>query len=91
MNEVLRMNIMNKFAERSGMPTVKLNIYRMCLFVFAPENQLLIAEFGLWAFIVWSEERIRIKSDRVFRPKVVRRLHSAKSGSFSSSEFYLGF
>ena len=47
MNEVLRMNIMNKFAESSGMPIVKLNIYRMCLFVFAPENQLLIAEFGL--------------------------------------------
>ena len=29
------------------MPIVKLKIYRMCLYVFAPENQLLIAEFGL--------------------------------------------
>ena len=41
------MNIINKFAESFGMPMVKLNIYRMCPFVFAPEKQLLIVEFGL--------------------------------------------
>ena len=41
------MNIINKFAVSLGMPLVKLNIYRLCLFVFALENQLLIAEFGL--------------------------------------------
>ena len=46
-DEVLGMNIIDKFAESLGMPIVNLNIYRMCLFVFAPENQLLIAEFGL--------------------------------------------
>ena len=33
------MNIVNKFVESLGMPIVKYNIYRMCLFVFAPENQ----------------------------------------------------
>ena len=81
------MNIIDKFAESLEMPIV----YRMCLFVFAPENQLLIAEFGLWAFVVWSEERILNKSDRVFRPKVIRRLHSARSASFCSSKFFLGF
>ena len=48
MNKVLRMNIVNKFAESLGMPIVKLNIHRMCLFVFGGlENQLLTAEFGL--------------------------------------------
>ena len=36
MNAVVGMNIINKFAESLGMPVVKLNIYRMCLFVFAP-------------------------------------------------------
>ena len=46
MTEVPGMNIINKFAESLGMPVVNLNI-RMCLFVFTPENQLLIAEFGL--------------------------------------------
>ena len=45
MTEVLGMNIINKFAGSLGMPVVNVNI-RMCLFVFAPENQLLIAEFG---------------------------------------------
>ena len=45
-NEVPGMNIINKFADSLGMPVVNLNI-RMCLFVFAPENQLVIAEFGL--------------------------------------------
>ena len=39
MNEVPGMNIINKFADSLGMPVVNLNI-RMCLFVFAPENQL---------------------------------------------------
>ena len=67
------MNIINKFADSLGMPVVNLNI-RMCLSIFAPENQLLIAEFGLYAFIAWSEEDICIKSDRVFLPKVVLRL-----------------
>ena len=47
MNEVLGKNVINKFAEKLGMPIVKLNIYRMCFFVFAPEKQLLIAEFSL--------------------------------------------
>ena len=51
------MNIFNKFADSLGMPVVNLNI-RMCLFVFAPENQLLITEFGPYAFLAWSEERI---------------------------------
>ena len=46
MNEVPGMNIINKFADSLGMPVVNLNI-RMCLFVFAPEKQLVIAEFGL--------------------------------------------
>ena len=47
MNEVPGMNIVNKFADSLGMPVVNnLNI-RMCLSVFAPENQLLIAESGL--------------------------------------------
>ena len=46
MNEVAGMNIIKKIADSLGMPVVNLNI-RMCLFVFAPENQLLIAEFGL--------------------------------------------
>ena len=45
MAEAPAMNIINKFADSLGMP-VNLNI-RMCLFVFAPENQLLITEFGL--------------------------------------------
>jgi len=45
MTEVPGMNII-KFADSLGMLVVNLNI-RMCLFVFAPENQLLIAEFGL--------------------------------------------
>ena len=62
------MNIVNKFAESLGMRIVKLNIHSMCLFVFGGlENQLLTAEFrsaGLQ--IVWSEECICIKSDRVF-------------------------
>ena len=40
------MNI-NKFADSLGMLVVILNIFTMCLFVFAPENQLLIAEFSL--------------------------------------------
>ena len=39
MNEVPGMNIINKFADSLGMRVVNLNI-RMCLFVFAPENQL---------------------------------------------------
>ena len=46
MTEVPGMNGINKFADSLGMPVVNLNI-RMCLFVFAPENQLLIAQFGL--------------------------------------------
>ena len=46
MSEVPGMNIINKFADSLGMPVVNLNI-RMCLFVVARENQLLIAEFGL--------------------------------------------
>ena len=46
MTEVSGMNIINKFADSLGMPVVNLNI-RMCLFVFASENQLLITEFGL--------------------------------------------
>ena len=46
MNEVLGMNIINKFADSLEMPVVNLNI-RMCLFVLAPENQLVIGEFGL--------------------------------------------
>ena len=46
MNEVPGMNIINKFADSLGMPVVNLNI-RMCLFGFAPENQLLKAEFSL--------------------------------------------
>ena len=47
MNEVAGMNIINKFADSLGMLLVNLNIFTMRLFVFAPENQLLIAEFGL--------------------------------------------
>ena len=46
MNEVPGMKIIIKFAENLGMPVVNLNI-RMCLLVFAPENQLLKAEFSL--------------------------------------------
>ena len=46
MTEDPGMNIINKFSDSLGMPVVNLNI-RMCLFVFAPENQLLITEFGL--------------------------------------------
>ena len=46
MTEVPGMNIINKFADGLGMPAVNVNI-RMCLFVLAPENQLLITEFGL--------------------------------------------
>ena len=65
MTEVPGMNIINKFADSLGMPVVNLKI-RMCLFVFAPENQLLIAEFGPLAFIAWSEECICMKSDSVF-------------------------
>ena len=45
MTEVPGMNII-KFADSLGMLVVNLNI-RMCLFVFAPENQSLITEFGL--------------------------------------------
>ena len=45
MTEVPGMNII-KFPDSLGMPVVNLNI-TMCLFVFAPENQLLITEFGL--------------------------------------------
>ena len=59
------MNIINKFSDSLGIRVVNLNI-RRCLFVCAPENQLVIAEFGLYAFIAWSEEHICIKSDRVF-------------------------
>ena len=51
MNEVPGMNIINKFADSLGMLLVNLNIFTMRLFVFAPENQLLIAEFGLSVFI----------------------------------------
>ena len=47
MNEVPAMNIINKFAESLGMLVVNMIIFTKCLFVFAPENQLLIAEFGL--------------------------------------------
>ena len=65
MTEVPGMNIINKFSDSLGIRVVNLNI-RMCLFVCAPENQLVIAEFGLYAFIAWSEEHICIKSDRVF-------------------------
>ena len=46
MAEVPGMNIISKFADSLGMPVGSLNI-RMCLFVFASENQLLITEFGL--------------------------------------------
>ena len=46
MYEVPGMNIINKFADSLELLVVNLNI-RMCLFVFAPENQLVIAEFGL--------------------------------------------
>ena len=76
MNEVAGMNIMNKFADSLGMPVVNLNI-RMCLFVFAPEKQLVIGEFGLCfgLFIAWSEECICIKSDSLFLTKVVLKLH----------------
>ena len=59
-----RSNIINKCADSLELLVVNLNI-RMCLFVCAPENQLVIAEFGLYAFIAWSEEHICIKSDRV--------------------------
>ena len=45
MTGVPGMNITNKFADSLGMSVVNLNI-RMCMFVFAPENQLLITEFG---------------------------------------------
>ena len=47
MNEVPGMNVIKKFAGSLGMPVVNLNIFRMCLFVFAPENQLPVAECGL--------------------------------------------
>ena len=47
MNEVLGMNIIKKFADSLGMPVVNLNIFRMCLFLCAPENQLLVGECGL--------------------------------------------
>ena len=63
MNEVPGMNIII-FADSLGMPVVNLNIFRMCLIVIAPENQLLIAQCGLWAFIAWSEGCICIKSER---------------------------
>ena len=46
MAEVPGMNIINKFADSLGVPEVNLKI-RMCLFVFASENQLLITESGL--------------------------------------------
>ena len=46
MNKFPGMNIINKFADILGIPVVNLNI-RMCLFVFAPEKQLVIGEFGL--------------------------------------------
>ena len=46
MTEVPGMNVINKFANSLGMPVVNLNI-TMCLSVFAPEKQLLIAVFGL--------------------------------------------
>ena len=45
MTEVPGMIIIKKFADSLGILVVNLNI-RMCLFVFPPENQLLIAEFG---------------------------------------------
>ena len=41
----------------------------------SPENQLVIAVFGLYAFIAWSEECICINSDSMFLTKVVLRLH----------------
>ena len=47
MNEVPGMNIINKFGDSLGMLVVNLNIFTVRLFVFAPKNQLLIAEFGL--------------------------------------------
>jgi len=46
-NEVPGMNIINKCADSLGMPVVNLNIFTMCLFVFAPENQLLAAEITM--------------------------------------------
>ena len=46
MNEVPGMKIINKFADSWGMPVVNLYI-RMCLFVFPPEKQLVLGEFGL--------------------------------------------
>ena len=47
MNMVPGMDIINKFADSLGMPVVNLNIYRMCLFVVAPENRLLIEEITM--------------------------------------------
>ena len=57
------MNVIKKFADNLGMPVVNLNI-TMCLFVFAPENQLLIAEFGL----VSRPSLHGLKSPFAFRP-----------------------
>ena len=47
MNEVPGMNIIKKFADSLGMAVVNWNIFRMYLFSFAPENQLLLPERGL--------------------------------------------
>ena len=65
MYEVPGMNIINKCADRLELLVVNLNI-TMCLFVCAPENQLVIAEFGLYGVIAGSAEHICIKSDRAF-------------------------
>ena len=58
------MNIINKFADSLGMPVVNLNI-RMCLFVFAPENQLLITGLVPTASLRGLKSAFCMKSDSV--------------------------
>ena len=47
LNEVLAMNIINKICWKFGNAHGQIEYLQKCLLVFAPENQLLIAEFGL--------------------------------------------
>ena len=77
MSVVPGMNIINKFADSLGMPGVNLNI-RMCLFVVAPENQLLIAELRVVQYARTESDHLRYAPTRLAGSPMARDLENKR-------------